>query len=65
MQGDAPRTRVTEDSARVAFVLETLHATRDGDLLKAAADELLGLLAPHAEQTAVHPLGPAQPRVTV
>ena len=61
---DAHRTRVTEDSAHVAFVLETLHAGRDGDLLKVAADELQGLLAPHAEQTAVHFLSPAQPEVT-
>ncbi|WP_075736954.1 B3/B4 domain-containing protein [Streptomyces acidiscabies] len=50
---DAHRTRVTEDSARVAFVLETLHADRDGHLVKLAADELQGLLAPHAGQTAV------------
>ncbi|MFF9126660.1 B3/4 domain-containing protein [Streptomyces sp. NPDC014889] len=58
---DAHRTRVTEDSAHVAFVLETLHATRDGDILKVAADELQGLLAPHAEQTTVHYLSPARP----
>ncbi|MEU1462702.1 phenylalanine--tRNA ligase beta subunit-related protein [Streptomyces sp. NPDC005727] len=62
---DAHRTRVTEDSSRVAFVLETLHATRDGHLLKAAADELQGLLVPRAEGTAVHFLSPAQPRVDV
>lgn len=62
---DAHRTRVTEDSSRVAFVLETLHADRDGDLPKVAADELLALLAPHAGQTAVRCLGPAQPHVAV
>ncbi|MFD7622347.1 B3/4 domain-containing protein [Streptomyces sp. NPDC059802] len=62
---DAHRTRVTEDSTHVAFVLETLHAARDGHLLTAAARELQGLLAPHAEQTAVHYLGPAQPQVVV
>ncbi|MFB8182410.1 B3/4 domain-containing protein [Streptomyces sp. NPDC055966] len=61
---DAHRTRVTEDSTRVAFVLETLHAERDGDLLKVAADELQGLLAPHAQQTAVHYLSPQQPQAT-
>ncbi|GHC97774.1 hypothetical protein GCM10010313_05660 [Streptomyces violarus] len=48
---DAHRTRVTEDSTHVAFVLETLHAERDGDLLKVAADELRDLLAPHTTQT--------------
>ena len=61
---DAHRTRVTEDSTRVAFVLETLHATRDGHLLKIAAEELHGLLMFHAEQTRVHYLSPEQPEVT-
>ncbi|MFJ5032899.1 B3/4 domain-containing protein [Streptomyces sp. NPDC088560] len=61
---DAHRTRVTEDSTHVAFILETLHAERDGDLLKVAADELQGLLAPHAQQTAVHYLSPQQPQAT-
>ncbi|MGW4044460.1 B3/B4 domain-containing protein [Streptomyces sp. NPDC004721] len=58
---DAHRTRVTEDSAHVVFALETLHAMRDGDILKVAADELQGLLVPHAERTAVHYLSPAHP----
>ncbi|MCX5401550.1 B3/4 domain-containing protein [Streptomyces sp. NBC_00102] len=64
---DAHRTRVTEDSTRVVFAIETLHADRDGDLLRAAAGELRDLLAPHADRTAVHWLaaGPAQPPVTV
>ncbi|MER7406427.1 phenylalanine--tRNA ligase beta subunit-related protein [Streptomyces sp. NPDC000070] len=61
---DAHRTRVTEDSTHVAFVLETLHATRDGGLLEVAAEELQGLLAPHAEQTTAHYLSPAGPRAT-
>ncbi|MET9588696.1 phenylalanine--tRNA ligase beta subunit-related protein [Streptomyces sp. NPDC006539] len=61
---DAHRTRVTEDSSHVAFVLETLHVTRDGHLLKAAAEELQGLLIPHAEQTRVYYLSPAQPQAT-
>ncbi len=62
---DAHRTRVTEDSIRVVFVLETLCATRDGHLLKVAAEELRGLLSPHSDRTAVHRLGPAQPQTTV
>ncbi|WP_063733673.1 B3/4 domain-containing protein [Streptomyces sp. RTd22] len=61
---DAHRTRVTEASTRVVFVLETLHATRDGHLLKTAAEELQGLLLPHTEQTHVYDLGPEQPEVT-
>ncbi|GHF82363.1 B3/B4 domain-containing protein [Streptomyces thermodiastaticus] len=62
---DAHRTRVTEDSARVVFVLETVHATRDGGVLKAAVDELRDLLAPHAEQTHVHHLDAARPSADV
>ncbi|WP_406109167.1 phenylalanine--tRNA ligase beta subunit-related protein [Streptomyces sp. NBC_01003] len=59
---DAHRTRVTEDSTHVAFVLETLRADRDGHLLKTAAHELQGLLLPHAEQTRVYYLSPDQPQ---
>lgn len=50
---DADRTRVTEDSRRVVFLLETVHATRDGYLVKAAAEELRALLLPHADATTV------------
>ncbi|MFE6492146.1 B3/4 domain-containing protein [Streptomyces sp. NPDC057748] len=62
---DAHRTRVTEDSDRVVFVLETLRATHDGDLVRVAAQELRGLLAPHCEQADVRYLGPTDPKVTV
>ena len=62
---DAHRTRVTEGSTSVVFVLETLHATRDGRLLKTAAGELQDLLAPHAERTAVDYLSPEHARITV
>jgi DNA/RNA-binding domain of Phe-tRNA-synthetase-like protein len=61
---DAHRTRVTEDSTRVAFVLETLDAPRDGHLLKAATTELQDLLAPHTAQTTVHHLTPTHPQAT-
>ncbi|MFC5668313.1 B3/4 domain-containing protein [Kitasatospora misakiensis] len=62
---DAHQTCVTENSTHVAFVLETLHATRDGHHLKTAATELQDLLAPHAERTTLHYLDPAQPETTV
>ncbi|MET9118379.1 phenylalanine--tRNA ligase beta subunit-related protein [Streptomyces longwoodensis] len=62
---DAHRTRVTEDSTHVVFALETLHAERDGDLLRSAAEELRTLLAPHAGATTVHHLGPARPEAVV
>ncbi|MFJ4578684.1 B3/B4 domain-containing protein [Streptomyces echinatus] len=61
---DAHRTRVTEDSTRVAFVLETLDATRDGHLLETAAGELRELLAPHSARSTVDYLGPAHPGAT-
>lgn len=56
---DAQRTCVTEDSTRVAFLMETVRADRDGHLLKAAAEELRDLLAPHAEQVTVEYVGQA------
>ncbi|MFI1655795.1 B3/4 domain-containing protein [Streptomyces sp. NPDC020472] len=56
---DAHRTRVTENSTHVAFVLETLSAGRDGHLLKTAAAELQELLVPHADGTTVRYLGPS------
>ncbi|WP_067962494.1 B3/B4 domain-containing protein [Nocardiopsis trehalosi] len=61
---DAHRTRVTEDSTRVAFLLETVAATRDGHLLTAAADDLRALLRPHCDASTVHYLGPARARTT-
>lgn len=62
---DAHRTRITEDSVRAVFVLETLRAEDDGALLKDAAEELRGLLAPHADLIAVHHLGAAQPEAVL
>ncbi|MFI5658735.1 B3/4 domain-containing protein [Streptomyces sp. NPDC051684] len=57
---DAHRTCVTEDSTRVAFLMETVAAERDGHLLKAAAEELRDLLAPHAEQVTVEYVAQAE-----
>ncbi|MFJ7772709.1 B3/4 domain-containing protein [Streptomyces sp. NPDC097107] len=62
---DAHRTRVTENSTHVAFVVESLHATRDGHLLTAAADELQDLLTEHSLQSTVHCLSPAHPQATL
>ncbi|MEV5236877.1 B3/4 domain-containing protein [Streptomyces pseudogriseolus] len=50
---DAHRTRVTEDSAHVVFILETVQAARDGHLLETAAEELRALLLPHTDETRV------------
>ncbi|WP_327675104.1 MULTISPECIES: phenylalanine--tRNA ligase beta subunit-related protein [unclassified Streptomyces] len=57
---DAHRTCVTEDSTRVAFLMETVRADRDGHLLKGAAEELRDLLAAHAEQVTVEYVAGAQ-----
>ncbi|RDD85043.1 B3/4 domain-containing protein [Streptomyces parvulus] len=62
---DAHRTRVTEDSTHVAFVLETLHADRDGHLLETAARELRDLLAAHAAQSSVHCLNLEHPQASI
>ncbi|MEU7278560.1 phenylalanine--tRNA ligase beta subunit-related protein [Streptomyces sp. NPDC045431] len=62
---DAHRTRVTEDSSHVVFVIETLHATRDGHLLEAATEELRGLLTPHTARIRVHHLTPGRPQAAV
>ncbi|WP_329791227.1 phenylalanine--tRNA ligase beta subunit-related protein [Lentzea sp. DG1S-22] len=62
---DAHQTRVTEDSTHVAFALETVHATRDGELLKSAAGQLQNLLEPHAGQITIDYLTPAQPEAVV
>ncbi|QNP75293.1 hypothetical protein IAG44_41755 [Streptomyces roseirectus] len=62
---DAHRTRVTPDSTHVAFVLETLHADRDGHLLRTAAGELRDLLTAHSARTTVGYLSPAHPELTV
>ncbi|MFJ9824868.1 B3/4 domain-containing protein [Streptomyces sp. NPDC101160] len=61
---DAHQTCVTAGSTRVAFLLETLHAARDGHLLKTAAVELRDLLAPHTERTGIHYLSSAEPEAT-
>lgn len=62
---DAHRTRVTEDSTHVAFVIETLHATPDGHLLTTAADELQALLTEHSAQSTIHYLSPVHPQATL
>ncbi|MFE9137550.1 B3/4 domain-containing protein [Streptomyces sp. NPDC007355] len=61
---DAHRTRVTADSTRVAFVLETVAATRDEQLLTTAAGDLQALLQPHCDSSSVHYLSPAHPDAT-
>ncbi|MFD6077532.1 B3/4 domain-containing protein [Streptomyces hydrogenans] len=61
---DAHRTRVTADSTHVAFVLETVAATRDEQLLKTAVGDLRALLQPHCDSSTAHYLSPAHPDAT-
>ncbi|MFJ3923260.1 B3/4 domain-containing protein [Streptomyces sp. NPDC090022] len=61
---DAHRTRVTPASARVAFLMETVDAARDGDLLREAAGQLRDWIAPHADDVHVRYLSPALPHTT-
>ncbi|WP_234540631.1 hypothetical protein [Streptomyces shenzhenensis] len=58
------RTRVTENSTHIAFVLEPLHAARGGHLVKAAVGELQDLLTGHCAHSTVHYRNPARPQVT-
>jgi DNA/RNA-binding domain of Phe-tRNA-synthetase-like protein len=51
---DADRTKVTADSDRIVFLLETPAATRFGSLLDAASDDLAGLLAGRCRSVACH-----------
>ncbi|WP_017594248.1 B3/B4 domain-containing protein [Nocardiopsis potens] len=60
---DARRTRVTEDSEQVVFVLETVDAARDGERLREAVLRLEELLAPHADEVEAEYLAPSQPQV--
>ncbi|MFI2780816.1 B3/4 domain-containing protein [Streptomyces sp. ALB3] len=62
---DAHRTRVTEDSTHVAFLLETLHGARDGHLLKTAVGELQDLLTGHSDRSSVDYLSPASPQAAI
>ncbi|MFD5564773.1 B3/B4 domain-containing protein [Kitasatospora griseola] len=60
---DAHRTRVTEHSVEVLFLLETLQP--DEGQLACAAGELAELLAPHSAGVEVRYLDPGQARVEV
>lgn len=62
---DAHRTRVTEESVRAVFILETVRGRQDGTELKSAVADLQELLAPHCDRTGVHHLDPADPRAVL
>ncbi|MDA2811793.1 phenylalanine--tRNA ligase beta subunit-related protein [Nocardiopsis sp. RSe5-2] len=62
---DAHRTRVTEESVRAVFILETVRGREDGAEVKSAVADLQELLAPHCDRTAVHRLGAEDPEAVV
>lgn len=62
---DADRTKVTERSRDVVFLLETLTATVDGAELDLAAADLVDLVKGHVGATARHVLDGANRRVEI
>lgn len=62
---DAHRTRVTEDSRRVVFLLETPEGEQHGGLVTRAAGQLQELLAPHADGVTVRHIRSGKPQITV
>jgi DNA/RNA-binding domain of Phe-tRNA-synthetase-like protein len=62
---DADRTKVTEDSTRIVFLLETTGASDFGPLLEAAAADLASRLAARSAEVTTHWLTPATPAATL
>jgi DNA/RNA-binding domain of Phe-tRNA-synthetase-like protein len=58
---DADRTKVTEASQQILFLLETVDAAAFGATLDAAADSLTGLLASRCRSLAGYQVTPASP----
>jgi DNA/RNA-binding domain of Phe-tRNA-synthetase-like protein len=62
---DADRTKVTEDSDLIVFLLETVEAASFGPVVEAAAGELTALLRSRSESVAVHTITAESPAVPV
>jgi len=60
---DAERTKVTEASERIVFLLETVDAIAFGTTLDSATDSLAGLLAGRSGRVVVHQITANQPAV--
>jgi DNA/RNA-binding domain of Phe-tRNA-synthetase-like protein len=58
---DADRTKVTGDSTRVVFLLETTDEKQFGDVVKQAAEDLADRLKARADDVSIHLLTPAAP----
>jgi DNA/RNA-binding domain of Phe-tRNA-synthetase-like protein len=62
---DADRTKVTEDSVNIVFLLETTDEKNFGDLVRQAATELADQLTSRAETVTIHWLTPDVPAATL
>ena len=62
---DADRTKVTEDSSRIVFLLETTDAPQFGADVDAAASELAALLAGRSRDVTTHWITRASPAATL
>jgi DNA/RNA-binding domain of Phe-tRNA-synthetase-like protein len=58
---DAERTKVTADSDRIVFMLETVEAGVFGGPVDAAAESLAGLLRGRSESVVLHYITPVSP----
>jgi DNA/RNA-binding domain of Phe-tRNA-synthetase-like protein len=56
---DADRTKVTEASGRIVFLLETTEAAAFGTAVDAAAADLAARLGPRSGRVTTHVLTPA------
>jgi DNA/RNA-binding domain of Phe-tRNA-synthetase-like protein len=62
---DADRTKVTEDSARIVFLLETTDAPNFGPAVAAAAADLAARLETRSQTVTTHWLTPATPAASL
>jgi DNA/RNA-binding domain of Phe-tRNA-synthetase-like protein len=62
---DADRTKVTEDSTRIVFLLETTDAPDFGPAVAAAAADLAARLETRSQTVTTHWLAPATPAATL
>jgi len=60
---DADRTKVTEGSDLIVFLLETVEAAAFGPVVGAATDELATLLRTRSESVVIHTITAAHPAV--
>ncbi len=62
---DAHRTRVSEHSRHVTFIMETVESARDKEALSHAAHRLSGWLTPHADRVTTQYLSPQSPQARI